>query len=46
MTTATVTHSPIRGGDASPKLHPYQEQAVDYVRQRNRAGLFLQMGLG
>ena len=28
------------------KLHPYQEQAVDYLRVRNRAGLLLQMGLG
>lgn len=29
-----------------PPLHPYQLQAVDYLRARKRAGLFLDMGLG
>lgn len=28
------------------KLHPYQEQARDFLRGRDRAGLFLDMGLG
>ena len=28
------------------KLHPYQEVAVDFLRDRNRAALLLQMGLG
>lgn len=30
----------------APQLHPYQHQAVQYLRQRKRAGLFLDMGLG
>lgn len=28
------------------KLHHYQETAVQYIRDRKRAGLFLDMGLG
>lgn len=28
------------------KLHDYQEVAVDFIRKRKRAGLFLDMGLG
>lgn len=28
------------------QLHDYQKLAVDFLRERNRAGLFLDMGLG
>lgn len=28
------------------KLHDYQEQAVQYLQERRKAGLFLDMGLG
>jgi hypothetical protein len=28
------------------KLHPYQEVARDFLRNQDRAGLFLDMGLG
>lgn len=28
------------------KLHSYQEEAVQYLRDRPRAALFLDMGLG
>ena len=28
------------------KLHPYQEIAVQHLRDNPRAGLFLEMGLG
>jgi len=40
----------MRGGDAPVatglKLHDYQEVAVEFLRGRRRAGLFLDMGLG
>lgn len=46
--TATVNTptTPFGGGGAPLQLHDYQKVAVEFVRKRKRAGLFLDMGLG
>lgn len=46
MTTATETPPTTIGGDAQLKLRDYQLDAVKFLREHPRAGLFLDMGLG
>ena len=46
MTVATETTPTTMGGDAQLKLRDYQLEAVKFLREHPRSGLFLDMGLG
>lgn len=46
MTPANLPTPTTKRGDAPLSLRPYQQEAVDFIHNRRRAGLLLDMGLG